>query len=190
MAHGILTAKIARALSAELDSQGFDVLYDHGQLGTDSSDRLGKLKSWFGPKYRASAVLADLDIAIAARDTHQLMALVEVEETISKPKVLLGDVLATLLGGHITFQGKRHFHVGEWTSLIVLVRSTNPAHQSRIAFLEAQANHLKSKLDTPNAKIGQVFIRGFQNELDLEQMLKELIQTTLAGNKGSQPPSS
>jgi len=189
MAHGILTAKIARALSPELEAQGFDVLYGHGQLGTDSSDRLGKLKSWFGPNYRASAVLADLDIAIATRDTDQLIALVEVEETTSKPKVLLGDVLATLLGGHITFQGKRHFHVGEWTSLIVLARSTNPAHQSRIAFLEAQANHLKSKLDIPNAKIGKVVIRGFQNELELEQMLRELIQTTIVGSNGLQPQS-
>ncbi len=190
MAHGILTTKIARALSPELESKGFDVLYGHGQLGTDSSDRLGKLKSWFGPKYVARAVLADLDIAIVMRHTDQLIVLVEVEETTSKPKVLLGDVLATLLGSHITFQGKRHFQVGEWTSLIVLARSTNPAYHSRIAFLEEQANQLKTILDTPNAKIGKVVIRGFQNEPELEQMLRQLIQTTIAGSDETQHQSS
>jgi len=190
MEHGAITTKLARALLPGLHAQGYDVLYGHGQTGTDPSDRLGKIKSWFGSNYEASAVLADLDVAIVSRQTDQLIALIEIEETASTPKVLLGDVLAALLGSQITFQGKRHLRVGGWTTLIVTAHSTNPSHRGRIAFLEQQANHLKTKLATPNASIGRVVIDSFQNELELEQKLRQHIQDAVPADTGTQQLST
>ncbi len=185
MIHGTLTIQMAHALAQELEPQGFVVLHDHHQPGVDSAGKLGKPRSWFGPIYAAHALLADLDIVVAAKDTDQLIALVEIEETTDKPKVLLGDVLATLLGDYITFQGQQ-FQAGPWTSLIVLAHSTNPTHQDRIRYLETQVNHLKDTLNTRNAKIGKVVIRSFQDKQDLEETLKILIQTSIAENNGPQ----
>ncbi len=183
MTHGALTAKMAHALARQYEPQGFVVLHDHRQPGADPTGKLGKPKSWFGADFAAAAILADLDIVIADQHTGCALALIEIEETTDKPKVLLGDVLATLLGDHITFHGQQ-LQVGSWTSLIVLAHCTNPAHRDRIKYLETQVNHLKSALRTPNAKIGKVVIRGYQDKQDLEETLKTLIQTSIAENNG------
>ena len=181
MANGSMTAAIARSLREEREPQGFDVLFDHGQTGVDPAANLGKLKSWFGPKYAATTILADLDIAIVERQSDRLVALIEIEETTSKPKVLLGDAFATLLGDHITFQGKRHLSVGPWTTLIVLacIPTPTPANQHRIDFLEQQVNQIKAGLTTPNASIGRVVMGGFQDEVDLGEKLRALIQAAI-----------
>ena len=42
MAYGVMTAAIARLLRQELEAQGLDVLYDHGQAGVDPTENLGK----------------------------------------------------------------------------------------------------------------------------------------------------
>lgn len=189
MANGALTATMAHALARQYEPQGFVVLHDHRQPGADPTGKLGKPKSWFGEDLAAAAILADLDIVIAHQSTGRALALIEIEETTNKPKVLLGDVLATLLGDHISFQHTA-LHVGPWTSLIVLARSTHPTHQKRIEFLEERANHLKSALDTPNARVGKVVLRGFKDEPELAKTLTYLMETIIAQANDAQPESS
>ncbi len=183
MAQGTMTTAIARALRLEYASQGLDVLYGHGQAGIDPPENLGKLRSWFGSEHKATTMLADLDIAIVRRETSQLIALIEIEETTTKPKVLLGDVLATLLGSHITFRGNCELSVGPWTTLIVLAQGAMPLNQSRIAFLEQQVNQIKGHLTTPNAAIGRVVMDGFQDEAELGRKLRALIHKAVADSE-------
>lgn len=181
MAHGVVTSRIARLLQQELGQQGYDVLHDHGQLGIDPKDKLGKIKSWYGLTYNSNAILADLDIAVVGQDS-KVFALVEIEETTDKPKVILGDVLATLLGHNITFQGKRNLLVGEWTTLVIMAHSVQHSHQDRLSYLEGQVNRIRSGLSTPNAVIGRIVVDTFDSESQLEHKLRNHIQQALQGH--------
>jgi hypothetical protein len=179
MKHGLLTAAMANMLSRDLNNQPLDVLYDHGQKELGLNDRVGKLASWFDSKYKLESRLSFIDIAVVLRSSQQALVLIEIEETTDKPKVVLGDVMAILMGKGMKFQGKRDLLVGRWTTLIVLAYNQAGAHRRRVAFLEDQVNHLKSKLATSNASIGRIVIDTFRNELDLEAKLRLYVNKAL-----------
>ena len=185
MARGALTMQAARVLQPEFSQQGFDILHDHGQPGIDSPLLLGKIRSWHGDIYKSETILADLDMAVvshAAAVYHKeerVYALIEIEETSSKPKLILGDVLATLLGKGIKFQGTRDLQVGRWTTLIVLAHDKHQSQLNRLPYLEAQSKYLRENLLTPNASIGRVVIDTFVDDLQLEEMLRQSITEAL-----------
>jgi hypothetical protein len=170
---------MANMLSKELNNQPLDVLYDHGRKEPGLNDRVGKLASWFDSEYKLESRLSLIDIAVLLRSSQQALALIEIEETTDKPKVVLGDVMAVLMGNGIKFQGKRDLLVGRWTSLIVLTYTREGAHRRRTAFLEDQVNHLKSKLATPNASINRIVMDTFHNEADLEAKLRLYVNKAL-----------
>ena len=176
MAHGELTARMARKLSPKPEFRGYDVLFDHGDKEIDLPDKVGRIVSWFGSEYKRDARLAFLDIAVVSRDSDRVFALIEIEESTSKPKVLLGDVLATLLGDKITFQGKRDLKVGRWTKLIAIAYTNETA---QIAFLRNKINRLRPQLSAPNAAIGQIVMDTFGGESELETKLTEAIKRAL-----------
>ncbi len=154
-------------------------------MGLDSPLLLGKIRAWNGDTYKSETILADLDMAVvshAAAVSHEqerVYALIEIEETSNKPKVILGDVLATLLGKGIKFQGTRDLQVGRWTTLIVLARDKHQSQLSRLPYLEAQCKYLRENLLTPNASIGRVVINTFVDELQLEEKLRQSITEAL-----------
>jgi len=121
-----------------------------------------------------------LDIAVVLRETGKALVLVEIEESTDTPKVLLGDVLATLLGDRITFREGRNLEVGEWTALIVLARSKGGSHQKRADFLENRIAQLKPFLSTPNASIGGIVVDLFKDERELESKLITQVERALA----------
>jgi hypothetical protein len=173
MSNGVLTAQVARSLQHEFDQQGYDILHDHRQKEIDQPDKLGKLRSWFGSALKREMVLADLDIAIVSHHDKKVYALIEVEETTAKPKVILGNVLATLLGNGITFQGKHDLLVGKWTTLLVMVYDPHQSLFDRCAFITEQTNNLKGKLTTPNASIGRIIVDTFTGKMQLENKLRQ-----------------
>ena len=178
MIKGKLTAQIGRLLSKKLEGRRLDVLFDHGRRETDPPENLGRIVSWFGEKYEPDALLAFLDIAIVQHSSEKVFWLIEIEESTDNPKVVLGDVLATLLGHRITFQGNRPLNVGPWTKLLVLCRSER-LNQARIDFLKKSLNHLKSLISTSNASIGKIVIDTFADEFDLEGKLLRQIENAL-----------
>ena len=180
MSNGALTAQVAHSLQQEFNQQGFDVLHDHGQKEINSPGKLGKLRSWFGSALKSETVLADLDIAIVSHRDKKIYALIEIEETTDKPKVILGDILATLLGNGIAFQGKLDLQVGEWTTLLVMVYDAHQSHLDRLAFLSEQAKILKRKLTTPNASIGQIIIDIFSDQAQLEFVLRQHVNKAVS----------
>ena len=175
MLNGDLTARIARSLQEEFNRKKFDinVLHDHRQNESDLTDKAGKLRSWFGPKPKPEfeTLLSDLDIAIVSRSDNKVYALIEIEETTDKPKVILGDVFAALLGSGIAFQGNYDFKVGEYTTLIVMVADKNESHSKRLIFLNEQIAILKEKLITPNAKIKRIIVVSYKDEAELKDRL-------------------
>jgi hypothetical protein len=179
MSNGVLTVQVARLLRQEFDQQGFDLLCGHGQRDIDPPDKLGKLRSWFGSAPKAGTLLADLDIAIVSRRDRKIYALIEIEETTDKPKVILGDILATLLGNGIAFQGGYDIEVGKWTTFIVMVYDAHQLHFDRCEFISEQINSLKGKLTTPNALIGRIIIDTFSDEGHLECKLRQFIDRAI-----------
>jgi hypothetical protein len=175
MSKGTLTIQVARSLRLEFDRQGFDLFNDHGKKGIDPTEKVGKLRSWFGPAIKFESVLADLDIAIVSRYDKKIYALIEIEETTEKPKAILGDILATLIGNGISFKGEHDYKVGKWTTLVVMVNISRQSQSERLKFLVEQVNLIKRGLKTPNALIGTIIIEPFSNYVQLEGKIREHI---------------
>jgi hypothetical protein len=181
MARGKLSMQAARVLQPEFSLQGFDILQAHGQPGVDSPLLLGKIRAWHGEACTPETILADLDMAVVSHEaavSHEqarAYALIVVEETSSRPKLILGNVLATMLGKGIKFQGRRDLQVGRWTTLIVLARDKHQSQLNRLAYLEAQSKVLRENLLTPNASLGRVVIDTFVDDAQLEQKLRQSI---------------
>lgn len=181
MARGALTMQAARVLQQEFSPAGFDILHDHGEKGIDSPLLLGKIRAWFGDTYTSQTILADLDMAVVSHaaavshDQERVYALIEIEETTSRPKTILGDVLATLLGKGIRFQDVRDLQVGRWTTLIVLAHDKHASLLNRLPYLATQSKVLRENLLTPNATIGRIIIDTFVDYLQLEEKLRQNI---------------
>lgn len=180
MSKGALTAQLAFSLQQEYEKQGYVVLHDHSSQETGSPDKLGKLRTWVGDTPKRQTLLSDLDIAIVNPDDNIVVALIEIEETTDKPKVILGDILAFLLGNGISFKGKHDFQIGEWTTLVVICHDENQSHDERIAFLNEKTNFLKSKLDTLNASIGRIVVDTYADEKQLVEALDHHIHEAIA----------
>ena len=83
-------------LSEYFDAKGYDldVLHDHGPK---KGNNVGEIVSWSRPESesRRGTALSQLDIAVVDHpDAKKVIALIEIEESEDKPKVLLADVLA------------------------------------------------------------------------------------------------
>jgi hypothetical protein len=172
MSHGLITSRIAQTLAQEFKRQSFQVLCGHGSKAVDPLDKLGKIRAYQGPLYKADTILADLDIAVVASSSKNVIALIEIEETTIRPKVILGDALATLLGSAVRFQGKQDLCVGPWTTLIIMAYGPKREHRDRVTYLEQKINEWRVTLDSPNAQINKVVINAFQDESELEQNLR------------------
>ena len=109
MQHGALTARLGSFLSGALKQQAVDVLYDHGRQVKNALTPVGRLSAWFGDHYGANSLLAHIDLAVVEHGSDKALALVEIEETTDKPKVLLGDVLAIRRVAGLEAPGNRQF---------------------------------------------------------------------------------
>jgi hypothetical protein len=185
MARGAMSMQAARTLQPEFSQQGFDILHAHGQPGVDSPLLLGRICSWFGDAYQPGTILAHLDMAVVSHEAfishtrERAYALVVIEESSCKPRAILGDIVATLLGMGIKFQDQRDLQVGKWTSLIVLAHDVRQAGFERIPFLAGQSKYLRENLLTPNASLGRVVIDMFVDEGGLEEKLRQNITAAL-----------
>ncbi len=179
MNHGELTAHVAQVLAAYLQPTHYDVLFDHGKTNSDRADKLGKIASWVGPSYGYEAILGQLDLAVVMPGADRVAALIEIEETTDNPKRLIGDIFATLLGEHLTFQGTRPLQVGEWTTLLVLAQGTSPSHQARLDYLQASVTLLKAHTSVSNFRIGSVLLDTFADEADLGTRLKQHVDSAI-----------
>ena len=169
--HGQLTAEIGKSL----ESEGYDVLYDHGV----SSKTVGRIVSYFSDKNDRGTQLSYLDIAIVKKNTNQAVALIEIEETANRPKTIIGDIFAFLLGERIVFQGKE-LEVGNSTTLIILGFS-KLQHLKHNQYILEKVEKAKSALGTKNCEIGKVVIETYSDKENLLSLLTSLLDQALNG---------
>lgn len=160
---GKITAQIGEHLASVLGPRGYDVLFDHGV----SSVSVGNLVSWFGEagSHRRDSELGQIDIAVRERASMRTIALIEIEETNDRPKTLLGDVFAVLLGDHISFKGEE-LRIGAWTTLVVLGVGPN-AHGLRDKFLARTSMLCQQSLSTENRLIGRIEVASVAHQSSL-----------------------
>ncbi len=165
-AHGVLTARLAIELRMEYGEKGYDIFHDHRGDVKEDPEYVGKIVSWLlkGTNSRETE-LSQLDIAIVEKGSRHTIALIEIEETSGKPKTLLGDAMAALVGQEFQFKGQQ-LRTGAWTTLIIVARATEALYE-RNAYLKQLIGRARSGLRTDNNRIGMTVIEGFSSEADL-----------------------
>jgi hypothetical protein len=171
MNNGELTAQVARALTTRFKSRA-EILFDHGKAQSDGVDKVGKIHAWYGDALKRDSRLADLDIAVVLPRSNRVLLLIEVEESSTSAKTLLGDVFAAVLAEHFTFQGKRELETGDWTMLIVLAQAATQG--KLIPFLSEKLANAKS------LHSGKIIIDTFGDTSDLEKKLTQHIEQALS----------
>jgi len=180
MAAGELTAEAARKLTQNIANPRFEVLFDHGDTNIDPVNRVGQIASWFGGHYDSNSRLSLLDIAVVDRHLDRAIVLVEVEESSSSPKTIIGDAFGILFGDHITFQGKRNLVVGDFTRFLVLLNGRGERKRRRALYLQNHIAGLIKHMQSGNSSIQDLSIDIFQNENALYDKLNEFIGESLA----------
>jgi hypothetical protein len=169
--HGQLTAETGKSLEFE----GYDVLYDHGV----SSKTVGKIVSYFSDKNERGTQLSYLDIAIVKKNTNKAVALIEIEESANRPKTIIGDIFAFLMGERVVFQGKE-LEVGNSTTLIVLGYSKlhHPKHNQ---YILEKVEKARFALGTKNCGIGKVMIETYSDKDKLSILLTSILDKAFKG---------
>lgn len=169
--HGQLTAEIGKSLEFE----GYDVLYDHGV----SSKTVGRIVSYFSDKNERGTQLSYLDIAIVKKNTNQAVALIELEETANRPKTIIGDIFAFLMGEKVVFQGNE-LEVGNWTTLIVLGFS-KLQHLKHNQYILEKVEKVRAALGTKNCEIRKIVIETYSDKGELSSRLMSLLDQAFRG---------
>ena len=102
------------------ENDQYSVYYDHGDKAQDPN--VATIKGFFGQQVTRRNRLADLDVMIVDNDRDEVVLLIEIEETESPPKKLLGDVFAMLMCNQIAVKietEQRYFSLSPQTQLIV-----------------------------------------------------------------------
>ncbi len=175
--HGEITAQMGELLARSLKGRGYVVHYDHGVTGED----VGTIVSWFEGKEgdgRESG-LSQLDIVILDERTKKAVLLMEIEETSDRPKAILGDLFATLLGDGIRFSGYTDIEVDQHTILLV-VTTSRFGRDAVDEYIEEKVNAVKAGLETRNSQIGEAFIWAFANSEELEERLPSEVEQLIA----------
>lgn len=165
---GEWTAEIAKKLKVEFPD--FDVFYDHG----DSS---GRIVSHFGTNNQRGTQLSYLDIAVVKKNTDQAIVLIEVEETANRPKTIIADIFAFLLGDVVMYK-KNKLKVSNKTTLIILGFSKTQ-HLEQTDHIRKQVEQAKSGFDTSNSRVGVIDIDVYSSREQLLIRLTELVRQAI-----------
>jgi hypothetical protein len=121
--HGVETGKFGRWLSRYLKEtpgyQSYCVYYDHGDRLADQN--VVVVKGFFGDIVTNKNRLADVDI-IVVKPGGEIAILIEIEESSTTPKKLVGDVFTILMCNRFAVrdgEGQMCFEVTPETKLIV-----------------------------------------------------------------------
>lgn len=172
-AHGQLTSAAAGCLSDQLKNQGYWVYYDHGP----AAEFVGKIVVSYDENLTKKSEISQLDIAIIEKKSNKAIALIEIEESVSNQKTLIGDFFAVLIGNSIYCPGKKRVDVGEWTSLVVIRKASG--HNDKNQHVLDMACNAKSVFGTNNCKIGRLVLESFNGKENLEKVLMDQIEIAI-----------
>ena len=164
----IFTAPTAAFLAEHYRHADRQVFYDHG--GDDAQ----RLYAWFGAAYvqpNPAQHLAWVDIVVADPTSRTVYQIVEIEDSSARPKTILADLMAVLLGDGLAFGGHVDWQIGAWMTFFVCVYAKAGTAPTRLAYLHQQVTQLQPCLQTRNAAIGRIVLATFQNQTELIQQL-------------------
>ena len=172
--HGKLTGEFGSWLTDYLNNnhyQHYSVYYDHGDKETHKN--VSVVKGFCGEEVTRENKLTDLDIIVVNEEGIAIL-LIEIEESKVSPKVLLGDMFATLLSDRYAVKnngGQFYFDTGSETRLIIASVDTQ-SHAKRKNFEERVMPKIQELLSgNETVKIGEIeFIFGN----DPRSMIKNL----------------
>jgi hypothetical protein len=157
------------------------VYYDHGPESQ-------RIYSWFGTTYttpKSTRHLSWVDIVVAEPGSRTVHAIIEIEDSSSRPKTIIGDALAVLMGSGLAFAGHADWRIGLWTRLIVLVHApTSKALASitgRLTYIRQHVTAIQPHLATSNAAVGMLLLDIFQNTDDLYAKLVRAVASPSSG---------
>jgi hypothetical protein len=117
---GSKTAEFGLWLTRELkEYPQYQVYYDHGD--PHKYDNVKVIKAFLGDRVSRENKLADVDVLVANQD-NEVLLLIEIEESPISPKILLGDVFASMLCEKfaVNIKGKqKYFEVTANSKLVV-----------------------------------------------------------------------
>ncbi len=117
---GKKTGQFGRWITGSLaDNPKYQVYYDHGD--PRKSDNVAVIKSFIGEEVTNSNRLADVDVMVYNPD-HEILLLIEIEESSLSPKTLFGDIFVNLFstGFAVSDRGEqKYFSVTPQTHLII-----------------------------------------------------------------------
>jgi len=111
------------------------------------------------------------------RSTGRALALIEIEETNDNPKKVIGDVFGVLLGDKVTFKGT-DFHVGPWTTLIVLGKGP-VGRRERNGLITGAAQTAQAGMQSRNHAVGEIVVESIADMAELPARLRELVEVVL-----------
>lgn len=176
MTQGQLTQAIAQKLKRKLEENqdrysGIEVFHDHGN-STDPN--VCEPTAYMGRRYGADATLSSIDIVLV-KDKKVILA-VEVEESMVRPKVVLGDVFAVVLADRIRILD-RSYPVDNALLVIALTASTRGKRVEKYARLERHLGKYIDALQRTNPSTGIKKVRIVTAEPnDLVRRIERLIR--------------
>jgi len=172
--HGQLTAKVAEAIRSKYFDQGYEVYYDHGEA---DNVFVGTIAVSIEEKLSRENEISQLDIAVVEQESKHIIALIEIEETSDKPKTLIGDVFAVLMGKSIQLPRGKKGEVGDWTTLLVVGKGKG--HEERYEYILKMANKAKDVFGKGTSSIGNIVIDTFARDDELEPVLMRQIEEAI-----------
>lgn len=138
---GKKTGQFGRWLTDSLvDNPKYRVYYDHGD--PRKFDNVAVIKSFIGEEVTNSNRLADVDVMVYNPD-HEILLLIEIEESPLSPKTLFGDIFTNLFSTRFAVRDggeQKYFSVTPQTRLIIagFIPRINEENKDKIEEIQAR----------------------------------------------------
>jgi len=174
--HGVETGKFGKWLSQYLKDtpgyQSYSVYYDHGNKLTDPN--VAVVKGFFGDTVTNTSRLADVDIMVV-KPSGEIAILIEIEESSTTPKKLVGDLFTILMCNRFAVRGakgQKYFDIAPETRLIVAGVGATAGQLKKIqGIIKSRLSQFEAPADSIGLKNVSLIV-----EQDLSAMVKKLTE--------------
>ena len=164
MGDGELTGKVGEKLTKKFNPNEYVVYYDHGKNTEKVIDKIGNIYVSLCQDVTRKTQIGQLDIAIVRKEDNKAVLLVEIEESSSKPKTIIGDVFSFLLGNYVKFKKNgKEFGIKKDTTFLLLILGSN-ASPERVEWIKENALSMKGDMETFNSNVGKIEIQFTQEK--------------------------
>ncbi len=136
---GFNTKLVAEGLKDKLDAgplrfKGIKLFYDHG---SSSKAEVCQPTAYMGRRYGRDATLAAVDIVVTKGK--EVLLAIEIEESVVRPKTVLGDIFAIAIAERMRIQGKP-YSIKDTTIVVALAEEGKGKKSDKYVRLERHLN--------------------------------------------------